>query len=85
MLVEAPDLVDRFQSMIRMKAASDLEAWVTETSKSQIASFAAITEPWSNGQTEGHTRLKLVKRQMYGREKLDCSATIRERSARQYG
>jgi transposase len=28
----------------------------------------ALTEPWSNGQTEGQiTRLKLVKRQMYGR------------------
>ena len=33
---------------------------------------AAITEPWSNGQTEGQiTKLKLVKRQMYGRGKLD--------------
>ena len=33
---------------------------------------AGFTEPWSNGQTEGHiTRLKLVKRQMYGRAKLD--------------
>jgi len=33
---------------------------------------AAITEPWSNGQTEGQiTKLKLVKRQMYGRAKLD--------------
>lgn len=84
MLVDARDLVDRFQSMIRMKAASDMEAWVTEASKSMIASFAngimrdrgavhaAITEPWSNGQTEGQiTRLKLVKRQMYGRGKLD--------------
>jgi len=33
---------------------------------------AAITEPWSNGQTEGQiTKLKLVKRQMYGRAKID--------------
>jgi transposase len=34
--------------------------------------MAALTEPWSNGQTEGQiTKLKLVKRQMYGRGKLD--------------
>ena len=33
---------------------------------------AALTEPWSNGQTEGqNTKLKLVKRQMYGRANLD--------------
>jgi transposase len=31
-----------------------------------------MTEQWSNGQTDGQiTRLKLVKRQMYGRGKLD--------------
>jgi hypothetical protein len=33
---------------------------------------AAILHSWSNGQTEGQiTKLKLVKRQMYGRAKLD--------------
>ena len=33
---------------------------------------ATITEPWSNGQVEGQiTKLKLVKRQMYGRANLD--------------
>jgi transposase len=32
----------------------------------------AITSVWSNGQTEGQiTKLKLIKRQMYGRRKLD--------------
>lgn len=84
MLVEARCLIDRFQAMIRTKAASDLDAWVTEATTSLIASFAsgitrdraavraAIIEPWSNGQTEGQiTKLKLVKRQMYGRGKLD--------------
>jgi transposase len=31
-----------------------------------------MTTYWSNGQTEGQiTKLKLVKRQMYGRAKLD--------------
>lgn len=32
----------------------------------------AIITTWSNGQTEGKiTKLKLVKRQMYGRAKID--------------
>jgi hypothetical protein len=36
---------------------------------------AAIAEPWSNGQTEGQiTKLRLVKRQMCGRAKLDLIA-----------
>ena len=34
--------------------------------------IAAITSPWSNGQTEGQiTKLKLVKRQIYCREQID--------------
>ena len=57
---------------------------VADTGDSLLASFgkgikadlaavrAALTEPWSNGQTEGQiTKLKLVKRQMYGRARLD--------------
>ncbi len=40
--------------------------------KDKAAVRAAITTSWSNGQTEGQiTKLKLVKRQMYGRAKLD--------------
>ena len=36
------------------------------------AVHAALIQPWSNGQTEGQiTKLKLVKRQMYGRAKID--------------
>lgn len=84
MLVDARGLIDRFHAMIRKKTASDLEPWLSDASTSLIASFAsgitrdrtavsaAIAEPWSNGQTEGQiTKLKLVKRQMYGRGKLD--------------
>ena len=57
---------------------------MTDASASLLASFgkgiaadiasvkAALTEPWSNGQTEGQiTKLKLVKRQIYGRARLD--------------
>src|SRR5688572_6306488 len=84
MLVKARDLIDRFHGMIRKKTTPDLEPWIADADTSLLASFAsgirrdnaavraAIAEPWSNGQTEGQiTKLKLVKRQMYGRGKLD--------------
>jgi len=83
-LADARDLVERFQAMIRTKATAELHGWLEQARTSLIAPLArgvskdaaairaAITEPWSNGQTEGQiTRLKLVKRQMYGRAKLD--------------
>jgi transposase len=84
MLVKARDLIDRFHRMIRKKTEADLEPWIADAEIGLLASFtsgirrdhaavrAAIAEPWSNGQTEGQiTKLKLVKRQMYGRGKLD--------------
>ena len=83
-LADARCLVDRFRAMIRTKAADGLEAWIEQAQTSLIAPLArgiardlaavraAITEPWSNGQTEGQiNRLKMIKRQMYGRAKLD--------------
>ena len=84
MLVEARKLIDRFHAMIRKRIASDLEPWLTAASESIVASFAtgvsndrasvhaAMIQPWSNGQTEGQiNKLKMVKRQMYGRAKID--------------
>ena len=83
-LVAARDLVIRFQSMLRAQRGAELAAWLNDTKSTLLASFAAgivadhravraaFSEPWSNGQTEGQiTKLKLVKRQMYGRAKLD--------------
>ena len=70
--------------MIRRRIETDLTPWIERARISLIASFAngvsrdevavraAITSSWSNGQTEGQiTRLKLVRRQMYGRGKID--------------
>ncbi len=84
LLTEAREIVAAFQAMVRKKSLSDLEPWLERARTSLVASFAngvikdqaavsaAITSPWSNGQTEGQiTKLKLVKRQMYGRGKLD--------------
>ena len=83
-LVLARDLVDRFQRLIRKGDAGELDCWIADAAQSPISSFArgladdrfavaaAIDERWSNGQTEGQiTKLKLVKRQMYGRANLD--------------
>jgi transposase len=83
-LIVARDLVDRFQAMIRERTPEELGPWIVAAKESAISSFAtgiasdrdavhaALVHPWSNGQTEGQiTKLKLVKRQMYGRAKLD--------------
>lgn len=70
--------------MIRKKHDAELDAWIEHAKLSLVASLAngvikdraavraAIISAWSNGQTEGQiTKLKLVKRQMYGRAKID--------------
>ena len=84
LLVQARDIVASFQRMVRTKSVAELDVWLERAKSSLVASFAngivkdkaavsaAITLSWSNGQTEGQiTKLKLVKRQMYGRGKLD--------------
>jgi transposase len=50
----------------------DLQTFAAGLQRDYAAVRAALSEPWSNGQTEGQvTRLKLLKRQMYGRAKFD--------------
>ena len=83
-LTQARTLVERFHTIIRTTVETGLEAWLADAGTSLLASFAAgitkakaavraaIVEPWSNGQTEGQiNKLKMVKRQMYGRAKVD--------------
>lgn len=81
------DLAQRFSQMIRQRQPELLDAWLADCSHSNIASmqrfaaslkqdYAAVKTtlelPWSNGQTEGQVnRLKLLKRLMYGRARLD--------------
>ncbi|MBN1452740.1 MAG: transposase [Anaerolineales bacterium] len=76
-----------FRSMVRERQAERFQDWLSAAEKSTItelkhfasglrqdtsAIFSALKENWSNAQTEGqNTRLKLLKRQMYGRAKLD--------------
>jgi transposase len=83
-LTAARDLLDRFHRMIQLRKDDRLDDWRVDAKAGLMSSFAssvrqdvaavraALTEAWSNGQTEGQdTRLKLVKRQMYGRANLD--------------
>jgi transposase len=51
---------------------SPLHRFVMQLQRDAAAVQAALTLPWSTGPVEGHIhRLKLIKRQMYGRAKLD--------------
>src|SRR5208337_1611823 len=76
-------LVMRFRGILRSKNTGKLAAWLKDAQQSGLYAmqrFArtsrrdidavrnAITEHWSNGQTEGQiNRLKTIKRAMYGR------------------
>jgi transposase len=84
LFVEAREIITAFHAMIRKKSHAGLDPWLERATDSLVASFAngvtkdkaavsaAITSAWSNGQTEGQiTKLKLIKRQMHGRAKLD--------------
>jgi transposase len=82
-LAQAYTLSQAFLTLVRERRGADLEAWITEVSASGIAALArfaqglqedraaittGLTLPWSNGAVEGQvTRLKLLKRQRYGR------------------
>lgn len=82
-LAQIQDLAGRFAKIMREGEEDKLSAWLKEaedSSLSEIRTFAkgvrqdeaairaAITLPWSSGQVEGQVnRLKLIKREMYGR------------------
>lgn len=80
-------LVRDFATMMRSSNANSLTQWIEQTQQHPLAglnSYAqglkhdlaavinGITLPWSSGQVEGHVnRIKLIKRQMYGRASFD--------------
>lgn len=82
----AEELTSRFHRLVKEKQVEELSSWLTKAemggrewknfasgiSREMEGVKAALTSQWSNGQTEGQVnRLKFVKRQMYGRAKLD--------------
>ena len=86
-LFEAIKLAQNFASLVRQRQPEQLDSWLEEALKTQLSPFnrfakrlqedyvavkAGVTLPWSNGQTEGQiNRLKMLKRQMYGRAGMD--------------
>lgn len=86
-IATAYTLAQRFVQLIRQRCATALDPWLatakatgltefkqfaTGLERDKAAVLAALALPWSNGQTEGQVnRLKLLKRQMYGRANFD--------------
>lgn len=80
-------LAQRFVKMVQEQRPDELAPWLEEVMKGSLkglirfanglkqdfaAVHAALSLPWSNGQTEGQiNRLKLIKRSMYGRARFD--------------
>jgi transposase len=79
-------LAQEFGQIVRKRRGGDLAAWLERAregprelrtfvggiERDRAAVYAALTEAWSQGQTEGQIhRLKLIRRKMYGRGHLD--------------
>ena len=76
-----------FAAMVRERQSAAFDKWLRQALQSECVSLkkfarglqkdeaavrAALDMPWSNGQSEGQiNRLKLIKRQMYGRANFD--------------
>ncbi len=86
-LEEAIELAQSFAHLVRERLGAHLDEWLARAETSTLAAFgrfakslrgdyaavkAGLTLSWSSGPVEGHVnRLKMLKRQMYGRAKLD--------------
>lgn len=82
-LIAVQEMAQQFQQMVRSRTASPLNDWLQAASASaepeltrfadsllrdKASTIAALSLEWSNGPTEGQVnRLKLIKRQSYGR------------------
>ena len=86
-VAEAIDLAQDFTTLVRQRQPAQLEPWRKRAATSTLEALrrfatglyedheavnAGVTLPWSTGPVEGHiNRLKMVKRQMFGRARLD--------------
>jgi transposase len=66
------DGFDRWLTGARDSKAPEIRRFASSLRADLSAVRAAFQSPWSSGQVEGQiNRLKFLKRQMYGRAKLD--------------
>jgi transposase len=86
-LAEAIELGEAFAGLVRARQPDRLDPWLVRARNGTSPAFrgfakrlcvddeavrAAVMLPWSTGQVEGQiNRLKMIKRQMYGRANLD--------------
>jgi len=86
-VAEAIDLAQDFAQLVRPRQPAQLDPWLQRAAKSSLKALqrfanglyedyaavkAGVTLPWSTGPVEEHiNRLKMLKRQMFGRARLD--------------
>src|SRR4029434_9877016 len=86
-VAEAIDLAEDFAHLVRQRQPERLDAWLQRATSSTLEALqrfasglredyeavkAVVTLPWSTSPVEGHiNRLKMVKRQMFGRARWD--------------
>jgi transposase len=86
-VAEAIDLAQDFATLVRQRQPTQLDPWLKRATTSTLevlrrfatglyedyaAVKAGVTLPWSTSPVEGHiNRLKMLKRQMFGRARLD--------------
>jgi transposase len=86
-VAEAIDLAQDFATLVRQRQPAQLDPWLKRATTSTLEALqrfakglwddyaavkAGVTLSWSSGPVEGHiNRLKMLKRQMFGRARLD--------------
>jgi transposase len=86
-VAEAMTLAQDFATLVRQRQPAQLDPWLKRATTSTLEALrrfatglyedydavkAGMTLPWSTGPVEGHiNRLKMLKRQMFGRARLD--------------
>jgi len=86
-VAEAIELAQAFATLVRQRQPAQLDPWLQRATASPLEALqqfatglsedyaavkAGVTLPWSTSPVEGHiNRLKMLKRQMFGRARLD--------------